>query len=153
MYCPMWVKYSIRDLHVMLLNICELCEHRGSEGNTFLYGHKCNYMSTCTVKQCDVLTVKNALVAGGGSTRDAVSSVFFVLLSAHAFLLYTYWVSLVRILAKSDVPKCFMILLLFSDHWQYAPFCSWSLHSVDVTHFFLFRVAMDPILFLVSVQC
>ena len=82
---------------------------------------------------------------GGGSTRDAVSSVFFVLLSAHAFLLYPCWVSLVRIPAKSDVAKCFVIFLLFSAHWRYAPFCSWFLHSVDVTHFFLFRVLMSPI--------
>ena len=143
------MKYSIRDLHITLLNICELCENRGSEGNTFVYGHKCNYiMSTCAVKQCDVLTIKNALVktgGRGGSTRDAVSSVFFVLLSAHAFLLYPCWVSLVRIPAKSDVAKCFVIFLLFSAHWRYAPFCSWFLHSVDVTHFFLFRVLMSPI--------
>jgi len=108
------------------------------------------------VKQCDVLTVKNSLVKsgeGGGSTWDAVSSVFFVLLSAHAFLLYTCWVSLVRIPAKSDVPKCFVILLLFSAHWRCAPFCSRSLHGVDVTHFPPFRVVIGPILFLVFTPC
>jgi hypothetical protein len=52
------------------------------------------------------------------------------LLFAHTFLLYTCWVSLVRIPAKSDVPKRFVILLLFSARWGYA-----------------------PLLFLVSVQC
>ena len=37
-YYPILIKISIRDLHVMLLGICEFRENWRSEGRTFLMG-------------------------------------------------------------------------------------------------------------------
>ena len=40
LYFPhwVWVKFGIRDLHIILLNISEFCDNQHREGLTFLMG-------------------------------------------------------------------------------------------------------------------
>ena len=46
--------------HTLVWRICEFLKCRRRQSRAFLYGHKYSYWYACTVKQCDVLTVKNA---------------------------------------------------------------------------------------------
>jgi hypothetical protein len=40
-----WVKFDIRDLHIMLFTVCDFCENRPREGCAFLMG--INEISLC----------------------------------------------------------------------------------------------------------
>jgi len=55
MYCPIWVKFDMRNIKLMPLCIHECCEVSYWEHNTFFYG------CTCTIKSC-ILKVKNTLI-------------------------------------------------------------------------------------------
>jgi len=47
--------------HTLLWRVYEFLKCRRTQSRGFLYGHKYSYWYACTVKQCDVLTVKNTL--------------------------------------------------------------------------------------------
>jgi hypothetical protein len=49
-----WVKFSVSNLHIVLLRIYDLYENLHREGHT-LYGHKLNHSFACTVKLNDIL--------------------------------------------------------------------------------------------------
>ena len=59
---PMWVKFGIGDLHVMLWAVCEFPVYWRLESRSFLLG--ANKLSICAVavKPRDILKVKNAVV-------------------------------------------------------------------------------------------
>jgi hypothetical protein len=60
-YRPIWVKFGIRDMHEMPLRTGEIHEILWTEGYTFSYGRKGNYVLAHTVKPNRNLTVKNTL--------------------------------------------------------------------------------------------
>lgn len=64
LYFPhwVWVKFDIRDLHMILLNISEFCDSQHREGLTFLMDINWNYIYTCTVEICAILKLKLGLV-------------------------------------------------------------------------------------------
>jgi hypothetical protein len=35
-YCPIWVKFDVRDMQIMFLSIYEFLKNRRREGHTFL---------------------------------------------------------------------------------------------------------------------
>lgn len=62
-YSPIWVKFGVRDLHLILLRICEFRKNRLEECCTFLVGvNEISYIYACTMKPHDPSKVKNALV-------------------------------------------------------------------------------------------
>jgi len=56
-YCPIWVKFDIRYLHINLLSIYGIREN----WSRLPYGCKLDYIFACTVKLCDIREVKNPL--------------------------------------------------------------------------------------------
>lgn len=58
-YCLIQVKFSVRDVHIMLLSICKFCERHYREAQSFHIGvndkHKWNYIYACTMKPHDLL--------------------------------------------------------------------------------------------------
>ena len=58
---PIWVKFGISGMHLALFVTGEFRENRCREGHTFL-GANVKLHLLCTVKRCNILTVKNALV-------------------------------------------------------------------------------------------
>jgi hypothetical protein len=62
MYCPIWVKFAVRHLHVMLLSILEFGENRRREGRTFLMGVNEITWTRVPLQRFDIQKVKKALV-------------------------------------------------------------------------------------------
>ena len=67
---------AVRAHTRLLWRFCVFRKCHRRQRRAFLYGHKYNYRYTCTMKQCDVLTVKNACVFRGGAQHLQCRSVF-----------------------------------------------------------------------------
>jgi hypothetical protein len=62
LYCPIQVKFDTRDLHIILLSVCEFPENQRGEGRSSLKAANEFCIYACTLKLYDTWKAKNVLV-------------------------------------------------------------------------------------------
>jgi hypothetical protein len=79
------LKFGVRDLRVMLLNVCEFRQY---VGKALLYGLTWNYIYTCTAKLYGIFKAKNALVKSGFTRQTHTPEWLFFILFVRIITLF-----------------------------------------------------------------
>ena len=75
MYCPISMKIGVKGQHITLL-IFVSCEHRRSEGRTFVMGVN-EIQRALTVEPCDIFKVSSSSVKSVFTSRTAPFTILY----------------------------------------------------------------------------